>query len=140
MDAHLTGLVAALAVLAAASVFGIWRRETDGVARATTSAGADPLTASELGGELGGRVTFVQFSSPVCRPCEATRRILSTAASAAEGVVHIEFDAETRLDLVKRFNVLRTPTVLVLDPDGRVAQRISGAPKPTAIQALLASA
>ncbi len=35
------------------------------------------------------------------------------------GVTHVEIDAEARLDLVRALEILKTPTVLVLDADGR---------------------
>ena len=54
-----------------------------------------------------------------------------------EGVTHIEIDAESRLDLVRELNVLRTPTVLVLAGDGRIVRRASGQPrKPDVIAAI----
>ncbi len=46
-----------------------------------------------------------------------------------DGVAHIEVDAESRLDLVRRLDVLKTPTVFVLGPDGRIAKRASGQPR-----------
>ena len=45
------------------------------------------------------------------------------------GVVHIEIDAEHHLDLVRRLDVLRTPTTLVLDDAGNEIARASGAPR-----------
>jgi len=46
-----------------------------------------------------------------------------------EGVQHVEIDAESRLDLVRRLNVLSTPTVLVLGPDGEIARKATGPPR-----------
>jgi hypothetical protein len=43
-------------------------------------------------------------------------------------VVHVEVDAESHLELVRRLGVRRTPTVLVLDRDAAEVQRASGAP------------
>ncbi len=58
-----------------------------------------------------------------------------------QGVAHIEIDAESRLDLVRQLNVLRTPTVLVLAADGRIVRRASGQPrKPDVIAAIGAAA
>jgi thiol-disulfide isomerase/thioredoxin len=113
----------------------------------TPAAGGQPLTSeatpgqrltSELLGQpLGERATFVQFSSSFCAPCRATRRILADVAGMTEGVAHIEIDAESRLDLVRSLNVLRTPTVLVTDAEGRIVKRASGQPrKPDVIAAL----
>jgi thiol-disulfide isomerase/thioredoxin len=99
------------------------------------------LTSGQLGHELGERATLVQFSSAFCAPCRATRRILTDVAGMTAGIAHIEIDAESRLDLVRQLNVLRTPTVLVLDGAGRVVRRASGQPrKPDVIAAIGAAA
>ena len=45
------------------------------------------------------------------------------------GVTHVEVDAEAHLDLVRRLDIMRTPTILVLDPAGRVTRRAVGAPR-----------
>jgi thiol-disulfide isomerase/thioredoxin len=71
----------------------------------------------------------VQFSSAFCAPCRATHRVLSDVARMVDGVRHIEIDAESNLDLVRRLDVMRTPTVLVLDSDGRLVTRASGQPR-----------
>jgi thiol-disulfide isomerase/thioredoxin len=95
------------------------------------------LTSDQLGHALGERATLVQFSSAFCAPCRATRRILADVAGMTEGVAHIEIDAESRLDLVRQLNVLRTPTILVLAGDGRIVRRASGQPrKPDVIAAI----
>jgi thiol-disulfide isomerase/thioredoxin len=102
---------------------------------------AGVLSAAQLGQPLGDRATLVQFSSAFCAPCRATRRILTDVAAMTEGVTHIEIDAESRLDLVRELNVLRTPTVLVLAADGRIVRRASGQPrKPDVIAAIGAAA
>jgi hypothetical protein len=46
-----------------------------------------------------------------------------------DGVAHIEIDAESRLDLVRRLDVLKTPAVVVLGPDGQISKRASGQPR-----------
>jgi thiol-disulfide isomerase/thioredoxin len=83
----------------------------------------------ELGLPLGQRATLVQFSTAFCAPCRATRRILAEVAGMVDGVEHVEIDAESHLDLVRRLDIRRTPTVLVVGPDGRVAKRASGQPR-----------
>ncbi|HEY2079584.1 MAG TPA: thioredoxin family protein [Streptosporangiaceae bacterium] len=95
------------------------------------------LTEDTVGHPLGDRATLLQFSTAFCAPCRATRRILADVAGLAEGVAHVEIDAESRLDLVRQLNVLRTPTVLVLAGDGTIVRRASGQPrKPDVIAAL----
>ena len=95
------------------------------------------LTETDLGVELGQRATLLQFSSAFCAPCRATRRTLAEVESMVEGVRHVELDAESHLDLVRRLDILRTPTVLVLDTAGAIVTRASGQPrKPDVIAAL----
>jgi hypothetical protein len=54
-----------------------------------------------------------------------------------DGVTHVEIDAESRLDLVRRLDIRRTPTVLVLGPDGQIARRASGQPRKADVIAAL---
>jgi thiol-disulfide isomerase/thioredoxin len=141
------GFVALLAALACALAGGaLWRQRNGRMRRVGGSepviggdlvSQADVLTSADLGQPLGDRATLVQFSSAFCAPCRATRRILAEVADMTEGVAHIEIDAESRLDLVRSLNVLRTPTVLVTDSGGRIVKRASGQPrKPDVIAAL----
>ena len=97
--------------------------------RPSPAGGQESLTEAELGGPLGGRATLVQFSTAFCAPCRATRVVLADVARQVDGVTHVEIDAESHLDLVRRLDIRRTPTVLVLRPDGRIAQRGSGQPR-----------
>jgi hypothetical protein len=96
--------------------------------RLRTVADGDVLSAADLGQPLGDDVTFVQFSTRTCTSCRAVRRVLGEHAAATPGAVHAEVDAEDRLDLARRLGILRTPTVVVLGPDGRVTGRLSGVP------------
>jgi hypothetical protein len=84
------------------------------------------LTSADLSHEMGARGTFVQFSSATCATCPQVRRVLAELAAADPGVVHVDLASEDHMDLVRRFSVYRTPTVLLLDPDGAVRSRTSG--------------
>ncbi|HEX3924979.1 MAG TPA: thioredoxin family protein [Streptosporangiaceae bacterium] len=95
------------------------------------------MTGDELGLPLGNRATLVQFSTSFCAPCRATRRILAEVAGMVEGVAHVEIDAESHLDLVRRLDIRRTPTVLVVGPDGRITKRASGQPRKADVIAAL---
>ncbi|GAA3969348.1 thioredoxin family protein [Actinomadura viridis] len=137
---ELEGALVAVSVLAAAGAFGLVRRSRDGRLRAVEQRddrGDDRIGPSDLGAELGERATLVQFSSAFCAPCRSTRRVLGEVAGMVGGVAHVEIDAEARLDLVRRLNVVRTPTVLVLDAGGRIVQRASGQPRKADVIAAL---
>jgi hypothetical protein len=49
----------------------------------------------------------------------------------------VEIDAEARLDLVRELNILKTPTVLILDADGAIVQRAAGQPRKADVIAAL---
>jgi thiol-disulfide isomerase/thioredoxin len=140
------GLIALAAALAVALVTGlVWQRTNGrirGIRTVPTPGGpqaqaAGPsaaetglvLTGAELGLPLGRRATLVQFSTAFCAPCRATRRILAEVAGMIDGVAHVEIDAESHLDLVRRLDIRRTPTVLIVGPDGQIAKRASGQPR-----------
>ncbi len=89
---------------------------------------------------MGSRATLVQFSSAFCQPCRATRRVLAEVVAMVDGVAHIEVDAEEHLDLVRRLEILKTPTVLVLDAAGRVVRRAVGQPRRVDVIAALGEA
>ena len=174
----MTGVYLLLFVLVAATLFGLWRKRTDGRMR-TVSPGpvpananvtgggagvvvapddseplivdghpievvdhtlipaADVLGAADLGQPLGEQATLLQFSSAFCAPCRSARAVLGDVASMVPGVVHIEVDAESHLELVRQLDVTRTPTVLVLDSTGRIRTRATGAPRKADVIAAL---
>lgn len=95
------------------------------------------LGSSDLGVPLGSRATLVQFSSAFCAPCRMTRHVLADVAALVDGVVHVDIDAESHLDLVRRLDVRQTPTTLVLTPDGQIALRAVGRPRKADVLAVL---
>lgn len=162
----MTGVWVLLAVLALATVFGLWFKRTSGritdrpmVASASAvppsgvipAADDDPpvdiepdepspqaaALAAALDGRLGERATMVQFSSAFCQPCRATRRILEEVTVLVPGVAHVEIDAEDNLDLVRTLDIRRTPTVLFLDATGAVRKHASGQPRKADVIAAL---
>ena len=130
------GLWVLLVAVAVAVGFGSYRAATDGRFRGTHQVrGAEPAaqTADDRPAvaydvDLGERATLLQFSSAFCAPCRAARRTLGEVATAVPGVRHVEVDAESDLELVRRLGIMRTPTTLVLDARGREVTRASGAP------------
>ena len=136
----MTGVYVAVAAILMATVSGLVWRHRNGVLRARKGGGVERLDAAEIGAALGDRATLVQFSSAFCAPCRATRRVLGEVSEMVDGVAHVELDAEAHLDLVRRLNVLRTPTVFVLDASGRIVRRGSGLPRKADIIAALGDA
>jgi thiol-disulfide isomerase/thioredoxin len=143
------GLTVLVVVLVAATAFGLYRRLTDGRIRGAQPPRRGPtdehgdvprLTADDLGTPLGERATLVQFSTAFCAPCRSTRVVLGQVAAQVAGVRHVEVDAEAHLGLVRRLDVVRTPTVLVLDARGRVVRRAVGAPRKADVVAALGEA
>ena len=134
------GLFAIGAALVLATALGLWLRRS-GRRLATPSQPSRPggsvLGPHDLGAPLGERATLVAFSSAFCAPCRATRRVLEQVSAQVPGVAHVEIDAESHLELVRLLDVRRTPTVLVLDADGRIVRRASGQPRPADVLAAL---
>jgi thiol-disulfide isomerase/thioredoxin len=144
----ITGLIVVAVVLVASSGFALWRKRTDGQVReihvaqgqqldagsdgadgADGTATGEVLRAEQLGRELGSHATLVQFSTAFCQPCRAAKVILAGVADSTEGVRHIEIDAESHLDLVREVGIMRTPTTLILDSEGRITARATGVPR-----------
>ncbi|WP_297408827.1 thioredoxin family protein [Naasia sp.] len=128
-------LIAALVAVATATGV-LWR------VRAGRVRIADPesvVTAALLGADaqLGERATLLQFSTEFCARCPGTHRVLAAAARDEDGVEHVDVDLTHRPDLARRFKVLQTPTVLLLDAGGAVRGRVGGAPRPAELRAAL---
>ena len=141
-----TGAWIVIIAVALALVVGTWRLATDGRFRGTRAVGrrgeagveaatddgatsaAGAALVADLGQRLGERATLLQFSSAFCAPCRATRRVLDEVTGLVEGVAHVEVDAEAHLDATRTLGIVRTPTTIVLGPDGVEVTRATGAP------------
>jgi thiol-disulfide isomerase/thioredoxin len=144
------GFEVAVAVLIVGLAIGMWWRGARGRLRpagdrnripiavtADARDRVDPALLTALGVDPGAAATLLQFSSAFCAPCRAVRRISTEVAAMLPGVRHVEVDADSHLDAVRALNVWRTPTLFVLDADGRIAKRATGVPsKPQLIAAL----
>jgi thiol-disulfide isomerase/thioredoxin len=139
---------AALIVVLLAAASGAWwvanrraarfRPAMDHLLPGRSPAPVEALKSTDLSRDLGARGTFVQFSSATCATCPQVRRVLSELVAAQPGVVHVELQSEDHMDLVRRFSVFRTPTVLLLNPDGAIHSRASGPLTPARALAALA--
>ena len=122
------GFLVVVIVLALAGAFGIYRQKTEGKVKVVEPATV-PARVDHGIGELGERGTILQFSSAFCQPCKAAKIISKDIANIVPGVKHIDIDAESNLELVRTFNVMRTPTIFVLNKHGQVSAKISGVPR-----------
>ena len=127
-----------LIVLGLATAYGLWYQGSRGKIQAKAISGK-ALSASAIGGDLGSRATLVQFSSAFCTPCRATRTLLENVVTELSDVRHVEIDAETNLELVRKLDIRSTPTTLILNGLGIEVGRAVGAPKRDQVLAALAA-
>ena len=122
-------------------------------------------TICNMGAEIGATTSLFAYDDNMAAYLKATRREeLADAANAVAGDLRADpeveadpsrfFDQVIQIDLSQlgpmingpdspdlahRFNVLQTPTTLLLDGSGVVRARIGGAPKPVELEASLAA-
>lgn len=144
----------ALALVAATTALGFWLRSRDGritVTDAAPSAALDPEGAAaavtappavaivvtpadvDSAEPFGENATLLQFSTEFCSRCPQTRVLLGAIAGEHAGVRHLDVDLTHRPDIARRYNVLQTPTTLILDGRGNVRARVGGAPDRRAV-------
>ncbi len=115
-------------VLLVATAYGIWDKKHAGKIKAKNSS-QNLIAPHEIGSELGENATVLQFSSAFCAPCRTTRSTLASVISHYPKIKHVEVDAESHLDLVRRLDIRQTPTTLFLNSAGKEIARAVGAPK-----------
>jgi len=124
-------------VLVLATGYGLWYQRSRGKVVVKSDKGL--ITHSMIGAALGSRATLVQFSSAFCTPCRATRTLLENVVTELSDVRHVEIDAETNLELVRKLDIRSTPTTLILNGFGIEVGRAVGAPKRDQVLAALAA-
>ena len=115
-------------LLALASAYGFWDKKRSG----KINVKADDrhlVRSSEIGSDLGEHATILQFSSAFCTPCRATRSTLSSVVSHYPKIRHVEVDAESNVEVVRRLDIRQTPTTLFHNAEGKEIARAVGAPK-----------
>lgn len=125
----MTPVVVIAALVALATALGLVWKHSQG--RITRADGAPTVRAADLprGIRLARGATLLQFSTEVCAPCRPTRAMLGEIAAGHSDVSHVDLDITHRPDLASRFNILQTPTTLIVDRRGVVRARIGGAPR-----------
>lgn len=79
-------------------------------------------------GLAGVGASVAGFSSPMCHACQQWQDRL-----AAEHVPATWIDVKERPDLARRYRVSVTPTVLLVEGDGRVLRQFGGDPDAAAL-------
>ncbi|TFC93814.1 thioredoxin family protein [Cryobacterium sp. TMT3-29-2] len=129
----ISALSIVLALVAGATVLGLYWRFRQGRSVSVTPGGSDApnaLSPADVGSRVpfGARVTLVQFSTSHCARCPGTQVLLAGLARSRPGVVHLDVDLTHRRDLANRFGIRQTPTTLILDGAGQVRARVGGVP------------
>jgi thioredoxin-like negative regulator of GroEL len=128
-------LLAPVALVALSSAVGIAYKLLAGRGHKVKS--KDVIDLAKLGAtnhalpmtQLGQKATLVQFTTEYCGLCPGVRRTLSQLAYRTGGLEFCEVDITNRLDVAARFSISQTPTVFVLNSDGRLVFRVGGVPK-----------
>lgn len=136
----LVRLLVALALAGGAGFGGLALRRRSGDDGPAT--GPQRLSADERPGPAG-LWTVLGFTSPLCVACSETPRIAAESlgvepaelkAGPVDGVLFRSVDVREHPSLVERLDVTRTPTVAVVDPEGRVVFRAERNPAPEALR------
>lgn len=126
--------VAAVALLLAV-VFALARQLRDGTFRARGTT----VTSDRLRQLADGQPTFVQFSGELCTQCRRNEEEFSRTLANRPGIGFRDVAAEDNLDLVRELGIMRSPTVVFVEPTGEVTARAHGALDRDAIVALIGS-
>ncbi|MDL5352939.1 MULTISPECIES: thioredoxin family protein [unclassified Microbacterium] len=127
-------LTALLAVTLGVGAFARWRQ-----GRPQRQIPNEVVDPQRLGAErLGDTATLLQFSTELCARCPGVHRVLSALAEDRDGVLHLDVDLTHRPDIAKHFQILQTPTTLILDGDGVIQTRFGGVPNRRVVELELA--
>jgi hypothetical protein len=136
-------LVVLIGLVASATALGLLWRRTSGRIRADDGDTVIDVTGLAVGAVAGRHATLLQFSTEVCAACRTTSVTLKAVADLANAdlanadVTHVDVDVTHRADIASRFNLLRSPTTLILDGRGVIRARIGGTPRAAEVRAEL---
>lgn len=117
----LTGMVSALAFLAAATGFCVGCEIYRFIAhlRGIKPGSVEHLDLTELGASRSSRLV-VQFTHPLCTDCHEVERKLT-----AEGHDLVKVDVSQRPELARKYQVTVVPTAFAVRADGAVLARLA---------------
>ena len=123
-------------ILLISTAIGFWYRSKNGVIRKKRRL---HISEAEIAGRYGSRITILQFSTTFCSQCRAAKALISDVVKDEKDISYLEIDAESNLALVRKVDVMSTPTTIFLDKDGYEIARATGAPKRDQLQKVIAS-
>jgi hypothetical protein len=132
-----TAWIGLLLGVVAAVVLGLLWQRGQGLRRGSGER-IRPAEVALPGDAYGRRGTLLLFTSPQDVQRERARAVLAHAAAERPGVAVAEVDLGARGDLAGRYAVTLTPTVFVLDGDGRLRARLKGLPTSASLTEALA--
>lgn len=113
------------------ALIGLAMRHRSATPRAVATPDALPVK------HYGREATLVLFSTELCAQCPSVRRSLTELAASNAGVIHVDVDITNDLHVARNLRILQTPTTFLLDADGAVHARFSGATPRAAFEASL---
>ncbi len=138
MDPILVRAVAVVAVLVAALVVGRWWQRRDGEVRSGGEGRVREDHLDALGLDLHtADAGAVLLGSPTCTPCESVKQVLHQLSTERAGFRWVYADAADHLGLTEEHRVRRVPTLLVVEPGGRILARTSGVPRSDELRRVL---
>lgn len=123
-------------ILLISTAIGFWYRSKNGVIRKKRRL---HIGEAEFAGTYGKRITILQFSTTFCSQCRAAKALINDVVKDEKDISYLEIDAESNLALVRKVDVMSTPTTIFLDKDGYEIARATGAPKRDQLQKVIAS-
>ena len=123
-------------ILLISTAIGFWYRSKNGVIRKKRRL---HISQAEFAGRYGSRITILQFSTTFCSQCRAAKALISDVVKDEKDISYLEIDAESNLALVRKVDVMSTPTTIFLDKGGYEIARATGAPKRDQLQKVIAS-
>lgn len=123
---ELTGLAVVFGIVVIATLIGVLLKSFNTRVRNLTD--SDAIDFTELGIETPGeRATIVQFSTVHCSRCPGVQRTLTELAEDRSDVTFTHIDVTDKPELARKFQLMQTPTVLIIGADAKPHTRLSGA-------------